>query len=98
GGEARNRVPATNAGSRRVVERTLFHGRGLSPHLLPALPRLSEILPAMGARALPQPAQCQQQVSELRDVIPKAGSLAQLTVGAMTSRRNKAIAPYEQRG
>ena len=51
---ARRRVSARDAGSGRAVERARLYRHRLPARVLPALPRLSEILPAVGAGALPQ--------------------------------------------
>src|SRR3989442_5607977 len=58
-GQARDRLSGTHAGRRWFLERAALHGYGLPARVLPALPRLPEILPAVGARALPQPQECQ---------------------------------------
>src|SRR5262249_8860259 len=41
---------------------------GLPARVLPALSRLPEILPAVGARALPQPQECQFALDAVRNV------------------------------
>ena len=50
-----------DAGRARPVGRGALHRHRLPARLLSALPRLCEILPAVGAGALPQPAARQQQ-------------------------------------
>src|SRR5262249_52410103 len=67
-GRARDRLFGTHAGRRRLLERAALHGDGLPARVLPALSRLLEILPAVGARALPQPQNCQYARGALRDV------------------------------
>ena len=57
---ARRRLSAGDAGGSRPLERGALHRDGFSARLLSALSRLCEILPAMGARALPQLAARQQ--------------------------------------
>jgi squalene-hopene/tetraprenyl-beta-curcumene cyclase len=51
-GSSTSRAPRRRTG----LERAPPHRRRLPAHLLPALPRLCEILPRLGAGALPQPA------------------------------------------
>ena len=55
--------------ARRTVAAGCLHRRRLSPRLLPALPRLPGLLPAVGARALSQPASRQQPACRLRHVM-----------------------------
>ena len=59
-GEARDRLSLTHAGPRRLLGRAALHRDRFPARVLPALPRLFEILPAVGAGALPQPQERQR--------------------------------------
>ena len=65
---ARDRLSHAHAGRRRTLERATLYGGRLSAHLLPALSRLFEVLPALGLGALPQSQARQQQGGGVRDV------------------------------
>ncbi len=54
-GRARRRLPARQPDGGRLLARGAVHRHRLPARLLPALPRLPEVLPAVGAGALPQP-------------------------------------------
>ena len=49
------RVPPRGTSRGGVVEGRVFQRRGLPAHLLPALPRLQQVFPAVGAGAVPHP-------------------------------------------
>ncbi len=74
GGRARHCVPAQDPGRGRLLARGALHGDGLSARLLPALSRLSEVLPALGPGPLPQPEKRQRPYRHGRDVSPALGS------------------------
>src|SRR5262249_58828058 len=68
GGQARHRLSLTHAGRRRLLERAALYRHGFSARVLSALPRLFEVLPVVGAGALPQPHECQYPRRGVRDV------------------------------
>ena len=53
--KARCQLPARTPGRRRLLGRAALHRHRFPARVLPALPRLFEVLPAVGAGALPQP-------------------------------------------
>ena len=55
GGRARHRLPRAGAARGRQVARGALQRGRLPARLLPPLPRLQRLFPALGARALPQP-------------------------------------------
>ena len=57
-----------DARQRRLLERAALHRDRLPARVLSALSRLREVLPAVGAGALPQPQQCQRARGGIRDV------------------------------
>src|SRR5437899_11896347 len=65
-----------HSGRLRLLQRAEIHGYGLSARVLPALSRLREILPAVGARALPQPQKCQYALGAVRDVTRRSAAPA----------------------
>ena len=81
---ARRRVAAGAAGRRRAVAAGALHGRRLPARLLPALPRLSQVLPAVGGGALPQPAPRQHARGGVGDVtlLVVTGLLAEAGIAA----------------
>src|SRR5262249_47111974 len=78
-GQARDRLFGPHAGRRRLLERAALHGHGLPARVLSALSRLLQILPAVGARALPQPPECHDALGALRDVTRLCGARVKST-------------------
>ena len=68
GGGARHRLSHRAARRRRFLERAALHRDGFPARVLSALPRLCEILPALGAGALPQSQERQCARGGVRDV------------------------------
>src|SRR4029077_2212615 len=71
GGGARHRLSHRAARRRRFLERAALHRDRFPPRVLSALPRLCEILPALGAGALPQSQERQCAGGGVRDVIAR---------------------------
>ena len=69
GGGARHRLSHRAARRRRFLERAALHRDGFPARVLSALPRLCEILPALGPGALPQSQERQCAGGGVRDVI-----------------------------
>src|SRR5262249_44303722 len=67
------RVPNCNTDRKRAVGRATLYGNGLSSSVLPALPWISEVFPTVGAGAVPQSEEHQQQGGRGRDVNLGAG-------------------------
>jgi squalene-hopene cyclase len=68
GSGARHRLSHRAAGRRRLLERAALHRDGFPARVLSALPRLCEILPTVGAGALPQSQERQCAGGGVRDV------------------------------
>ena len=58
-----------HAGRGRVLGRAALHRHRLPARVLPALPRLLEVFPAVGAGALPQPQGRRRALGGVRDVM-----------------------------
>src|SRR5581483_2343542 len=68
GGGAGRRLARRASGRGRLLAGGPLHRRRLPARLLPALPRLLEVLPAVGAGPLPQPEAQQRAARGARDV------------------------------
>src|SRR5688572_12948711 len=84
---ARNRLLAEHAGERRLLGRAALHRHRFSARVVPSLSRLFEALPALGARTLSQPRECQCPLGVVRDVIATAAEIdrSRLVSGTMSS-------------
>ncbi len=72
---------ARHAGRRRLLERAALHRDRFPARVLSALPRLFEVLPALGAGALPQPAERQRARGRVRDVRGRLPAVRQVGRG-----------------
>ncbi|MGT2490259.1 hypothetical protein ACU4GD_06220 [Cupriavidus basilensis] len=87
---AGDRLPGAHAAGRWPLERSTLHRGGLPARVLPALPRLCPLLPALGRGALPQPAPRRHAGSGVGDVSAPASPGLSARLPQRAGRRSHA--------